>query len=186
MPMKLRVKFDEPLWLLKIREDQQAVATAAVAALREVAADAVQEGRQNIGAAGPGFRHAKWQSGLQYLTKDATEGGAPSLKAKAVIFHRYGIAGVFEHGATIQGKPLLWIPTTHGAPTASRSGKKLVSATVRGQPMLFDANDKDRHRKPLYIGVKSARIPKKFRIFEIVKKHVAGFAAIFAKHFRGK
>ena len=55
---------------------------------------------------------------------------------------------------------------------ASRSGKKLVSATVRGQPMLFDANDKDRDRKPLYIGVPSVRIPKKFRITEIVKKHV--------------
>jgi hypothetical protein len=183
--MKLRVKFDQPLWLLKIREDQQAVATAAVAALRETAANAVQEGRQNIGAAGPGFSRGKWQSGLQYLTKDATEVGAPSLKAKAIIFHKYGIAGVFEHGATIQGKPLLWIPTTPGGPTASRSGKKLVSATVRGKPMLFDANDRDPHRKPLYIGVKSARIPKKFRVIEIVKKHVKDFAAIFAKHFRG-
>ena len=93
---------------------------------------------------------------------------------------------MFEHGATIKGKPLLWIPTTRGAPTASRSGKKLVSATVRGKPMLFDANDKDRHRKPLYIGVKSVTIPKKFHIIEIVKKHVARFAAIFAKHFKGK
>lgn len=186
MPMKLKVKFDQPLWLLKIRKDQQAVATAAVAALRETAANAVQEGRQNIGAAGPGFTRAKWQSGLQYLTKDATKGGEPSLQAKAVIFHKYGIAGVFEHGAVIQGQPLLWIPTEHGAPTASRSGKKLVSATVHGRPMLFDANDKDRHRKPLYIGVKSVRIPKKFRVIEIVKKHVAGFAAIFAKHFRGQ
>ena len=125
-----------------------------------------------------------WQSGLQYLTKNATEGGEPSLQAKAIIFHKYGIAGVFEHGATIQGKPMLWIPTKHGAPTASRSGKKLVSATVRGQPMLFDANDKARDRKPLYIGVKSVRIPKKFRVIEIVKKHVKKFAALFHKHFK--
>jgi hypothetical protein len=184
MAPKLTVKFNQPLWLLNLLAGEQAIAPAAVAALRETAANAVQEGRQNIGAAGPGFRRAKWQSGLQYLTKDAKEGGEPSLQAKAVIFHKYGIAGVFEHGATIQGKPMLWIPTVHGAPTASRSGKKLVSATVRGQPMLFDANDRDPHRKPLYIGVKSTRIPKKFRIFEIVKKHVARFASIFAKHFK--
>jgi hypothetical protein len=184
MAAKIKVTVDTPRWLQMIRDKQRPVAMAAVAALRETAADAVQEGRQNIGAAGPGFTRAKWQSGLQYLTKDATEGGAPSLQAKALIFHKYGIAGVFEHGATIQGKPMLWIPTEHGAPTASRSGKKLVSATVRGQPMLFDANDKDRHRKPLYIGVPSVRIPKKFRITEIVKQHVAKIAQLFIKHFK--
>lgn len=184
MVTKFEVTIKQPNLLKLIREKQQAVAKAAVAALRETAADAVQEGRQNIGAAGPGFTRAKWQSGLQYLTKDATEGGEASLQAKAIIFHKYGIAGVFEHGATIQGKPLLWIPTEHGGPTASRSGKKLVSATVRGQPMLFDANDKDRHRKPLYIGVPSVHIPKKFQITEIIKKHVANFSALFIKYFK--
>jgi hypothetical protein len=182
--MKFKVDVDFAGWNKAFRDKEQVVATAAVEALRETAADAVQEGRQNIGAAGPGFRRAKWQSGLQYLTKDATEGGEPSLQAKAIIFHKYGIAGVFEHGATIQGKPMLWIPTEHGAPTASRSGKKLVSATVRGQPMLFDAADRDPHRKPLYIGVKSARIPKKFRITEIAKEHVKQFAQLFFKHIK--
>jgi hypothetical protein len=184
--MQFKVKVDQPAWLQLIRDKQRPVATAAVAALRETAANAVQEGRRNIGAAGPGFTRAKWQSGLQYLTKDATEGGESSLQAKATIFHKYGIAGVFEHGATIQGKPMLWIPTEHGAPTASRSGKKLVSATVRGKPMLFDANDKDRHRKPLYIGVPSVRIPKKFRITEIVKEHVRRFANLFHNHLKNK
>jgi hypothetical protein len=186
MPPRFTVNTNESAWLAMIRGKRQPFAAAAVAALRETAANAVQEGRRNIGAAGPGFRRAKWQSGLQYLTKNATKGGEPSPSAKAIIFHKYGIAGVFEHGATIQGKPMLWIPTEHGAPTASRSGKKLVSATVRGRPMLFDANDKDRDRKPLYIGVKSVRIPKKFRVIEIVKKHVAKFADLFRKHFKDK
>jgi|SRR6185436_18329196 len=181
---KLKVTVDTPAWLKMIRDKQRPVATAAVAALRDVAAESVQEGRSNIAAAGAGFTRAKWQSGLQYRTSGATEGGEPSLQAKAVIFHKYGIAGVFEHGATIQGKPMLWIPTTHGAPTASRSGKKLTSATVRGQPMLFDANDKSRDRKPLYIGVPSVRIPKKFRITEIVKENVAKIAQAFLRHFK--
>ena len=182
--VQIKVTVDQPKWLRMIRDKQRPVATAAVAALRETAANAVQEGRQNIGGAGPGFTRAKWQSGLQYRTKDAVEDGEPSLQAKAIIFHKYGIAGVFEHGATIQGKPMLWIPTKHGAPTASRSGKKLTSATVRGQPMLFDANDKDRDRKPLYIGVPSVRIPKKFRITEIVKEHVAKIAQAFIRNFK--
>jgi hypothetical protein len=111
-----------------------------------------------------------------------TAGGEPS----AIIFHKIGFAGVFEHGATIAGKPLLWIPTTPGGPPASRSGKKLTSATVRGKPMLFDANDRDRDRKPLYIGVPSVRIPKKWRITEIVKEHAAKIADLFLKYFKDK
>lgn len=180
--LKMKVKVDQPAWLKMIRDKQRPVATAAVAALRETAANAVQEGRSNI--AGAGKFGPKWQSGLQYRTVGAAEDGEPSLQAKAIIFHKVGFAGVFEYGATIQGQPLLWIPTTPGAPTASRSGKKLTSATVRGRPMLFDANDKDRDRKPLYIGVPSVRIPKKWRITEIVKQHAAQLGALFLKHFK--
>jgi hypothetical protein len=180
---KLKVTTDLPAWLKVIREKQRPVAEAAVAALRETAANAVQAGRKNI--AGAGRFGPSWLSGLQYRTTGATEGGLPSLQAKAIIFHRYGIAGVFEHGATIEGKPLLWIPTTRGAPSAKKSGKKLVSATVRGTPMLFDANDRNRQRRPLYIGVPQVRIRKIFRITEIVKEHVARIATLFAKHFKG-
>ena len=56
---------------------------------------------------------------------------------------------------------------------------------MRGQPMLFDARDPARDRKPLYIGVPSVRIPKKFRITEIVKENVAKIALVFIKHFKG-
>jgi hypothetical protein len=182
MAAKFKVKVDQPRWLEMIRDKQRPVATAAVAALRETAANAVQEGRGNI--AGAGKFGPKWQSGLQYRTLDAVDAGEPSLQAKAIIFHKFGFAGVFEHGATIAGKPLLWIPTTAGGPPASRSGKKLTSATVRGKPMLFDANDKDRNRKPLYIGVPSVRIEPRWRITEIVKEHAAKIAMLFIKHFK--
>jgi Family of unknown function (DUF6441) len=178
MPAQFKVTVDTPRWLQIVRDKQRPVTEAAVAALRETAADAVQEGRQNIAASGR--FGGRWQSGLQYRTFDAD-----SLQARAVIFHSVGAAGVFEHGATIAGKPLLWIPTTPGGPPASRSGKKLVSATVRGQPMLFDAGDRDRQRKPLYIGVPSVRIPKKWRITEIVKEHARQLGMLFLKHFKG-
>jgi hypothetical protein len=183
MPAKFKVTVNQPPWLKMIREKQRPVATAAVEALQEAASDSVIEGRANI--AGAGRFGPKWQSGLQYSLKDAEAGGEPSLQAKAIIFHRFGIAGIFEHGGTIEGHPLLWLPTTPGGPPASRSGKKLVSATVRGQPVLFDAGDRDRHRKPLYVGVKSVRIPKKFRIIEIVKEHARQLGMLFLKHFKG-
>lgn len=183
MALKFKVKAVPEEWIQTIRERQRSVSTAAVAALREAAGDAVEEGRDNI--AGSGSFGPKWQEGLRRRIVGAKEGGEPSLQAKAIIFHKSGLAGVFEHGATIQGRPLLWIPTTPGAPRASRSGKKLVSATVRGQPMLFDANDRDPHRKPLYIGVPSVRIPKKWRITEIVKEHAARLGELFIQHFKG-
>lgn len=172
--MKFEVTVDQSALSNLVRD--QSVAKAAVAALRETAANAVKEGRQNI--AGAGAFGPKWQQGLQYKI------AGDDLTAKAIIFHKIGFAGVFEHGATIQGKPLLWIPTKEGGPRASRSGKKLTSATVRGRPMLFDANDRNRDRKPLYIGVPSVRIPKKWRITEIVKQHAAKIAALFLKHFK--
>ena len=173
---------DQPAWLKMIRDKQRPVATAAVAALQDVAAQAVQEGRSNI--AGAGHFTGKWQSGLQFKLQDADAGGEPSLQAKALIFHSYGLASVFEFGAHIEGKPLLWIPTKPGAPRAGRSGKKLVSATVRGTPMLFDANDKDRKRKPLYIGVTSVHIPKTFNIIEIIKQNAAKLGEAFLNRFK--
>jgi len=179
---QFKVTVDQPRWLKMIRDKQRPVATAAVAALRDVAAASVQEGRSDIASAGR-FTGG-WLSRLQYRTSGATEAGEPSLQAKATVFHTIGLAGVFEHGATISGRPLLWIPTRRGAPPAGKSGKKLTSATVRGRPMLFDADDKDRQRKPLYIGVPSVRIPKKWHITEIVRANVAKIGMFFLRHFK--
>jgi hypothetical protein len=184
MPAKFKVKVANAAWLKTIRDKEHPVAAAAVAALRETASEAVDEGRKDIAAAGPGFRHAQWISGLRFRMLGATKGGEPSLDAKAIISHRYGIAGVFEYGATIHGKPLLWIPTRHGAPTPSKSGKKLVSATIRGKPMLFDASDHDPHRKPLYIGVPSVTIPKTFHITQIAEQHAAQIEQAFIENFK--
>src|SRR5262245_24857188 len=136
MPLKFKVNVDKKNWL-KLDREREPIAAAGVAALRETAANAVKEGRVNIASAGLGFQHAQWISGLKYRMKDATKGGEASTSPKAIVYHKYGIAGVFEHGATISGKPLLWIPTQHGAPSAKRSGKKLTSATINGTPVLF-------------------------------------------------
>jgi hypothetical protein len=174
--MKFVLNVDRSAWDSLVGDNQQALNKAAVAALRETAANAVKEGRSNI--AGAGRFGPRWQQGLQYRM---VKGDEPS----AIIFHKIGFAGVFEHGATIQGKPLLWIPTRHGAPPASKSGKKLTFATVGGTPLAFDADDKARDRKPLYIGVPEARIEPKWRIIEIVKEHAAQLAELFFRNFKG-
>jgi hypothetical protein len=184
MALGFRAKVDTPKWVKMIREKQYPVAEAAVAALRDVAAMSVQEGRADIAAAGPNFR-GNWQERLQYLTFDTKdETGGPSLKARAVIFHKYGIAGVFEYGATMHGRPLIWIPFIRGAPPINKSGKKLTFATVNGTPLAFDANDRDRHRKPLYHGAKQVTVPKTFHVTEIAKANWEKLGALFYAHLK--
>jgi hypothetical protein len=183
MSLAFKFVYDREAWKESIQEKHRPVATAAVAALEEAADTSVKEGRRDI--AGAGKFGPEWQTGLLYRMKDATDGGEPSLQAKAIVFHKRPLAGVFEYGVTISGKPLLWIPTTPGAPSAGKSGKRLVSATVHGQPMLFDAGDRDPKRKPLYVGVPSVRIEKKWHIVEIVKKNANRIGELFLKNFKG-
>src|SRR5215475_9504603 len=102
MVLRLRVEYNQAAWFKALIQKQGLVADAAEAALTELAALSVQEGRLNI--AGAGKFGPKWISGLQYRIRRPTKGDESSLQTKAVIFHRFGIAGVFEHGATIAGK----------------------------------------------------------------------------------
>jgi hypothetical protein len=180
---RFKVTVDQPAWLRMIRDKQRPVATAAVAALKDVAVEAVKQGRSNIRSTGR--LRGRWISGLKYRMIDETEADEPSLQAQAEIFHSLGIAGVFEFGATIQGKRLLWIPIKPGAPPIKRSGKQLTFAIVGGHHLAFDKDDRNRERKPLYIGVPSVRIAKRWRVIEIVKQvanQELGFA--FLKHFK--
>ena len=56
---------------------------------------------------------------------------------------------------------------------------------IGGKPLLFDARDKDRHRRPLYVGVPEVTIPKRFHIHEIVAKHLKDIGLLFIKYFKG-
>jgi hypothetical protein len=201
---KIKVTVYQPRWLELIRDKERPVAKAAVEALQEVATEAVAEGRSNIAASGHFTKG--WVTGLQYQLIDAEEAGEPSLQAKAEIYHTIGLAGVFEQGITIAGRPLLWIPTNpaYGNIPPRRYPKKLVSATVRGTPMLFEARIPLRgldpgarkrrwmlepvgvERRPIYIGVPSISIPKKWRIIEIVKQHASEFGTAFLHHFKAE
>jgi hypothetical protein len=179
MAVRVRIKVDAPKLSRMFLEKARPIATAAVAALKQVSEDAVDEGRADIGRAGPGFTRAKWQSGYKYRLKGATKNGVPSMDAISFFSHRYGLASVFQEGATIKGKPLMWIPTRKGTPAPGKSGKKLTFATVKGVPLAFDADDHNRRRKPLYIGVPRVVIPKKFHLNEIIEDNAEKIGAAF-------
>jgi len=186
MAVRVRIKVDAPKLSRMFLEKTRPIATAAVAALKQVSEDAVEEGRDDIGRAGPGFTHAKWQSGYKYRLKGATKNGVPSMEAISFFSHRYGLASVFQEGAKIEGHPLMWIPTSKTVARLGgshrktmRSDKKLTFATVNGVPLAFDAADHDRHRKPLYIGVPRVVIPKKFHLNEIIEQNAEKIGEAF-------
>jgi hypothetical protein len=77
---------------------------AATGAITDVAEIAKTQGRADIARAG---FSPKWQNALRanvYPKKGF------SADAAAWIFHRIPYAGVFEDGATIRGRPRMWIP----------------------------------------------------------------------------
>jgi len=184
MALRVRITTDKVKLSRAFLEKTRPIATAAVAALNKVSEDAVDEGRDDIGAAGPGFKHAKWQSGYKYRIKGATKNGVPSMEAISFFSHRYGLASVFQEGATIKGKPLMWIPTRKGTPPPGKSGKKLTFGTIKGVPLAFDAEDHNRKRKPLYIGVPRVVIPKKFHLNEIIEANAEKIGEAFLKEFK--
>jgi Family of unknown function (DUF6441) len=171
--LKFVFSADEALLKELLDAAEEEIAKAKEGAVRDAAAEAVKEGRANIASAG---FSARWRQGLRskfYPNK----GGDPA----AIVFHRIGFASVFERGATIGGKNYMWLPVTKNLPGGIRSprkyGKKLVSVNVAGKPpMLFDAQD--RKRGPLFFGVRTVTIRKRWdltSIFEDIKKRLAEF-----------
>lgn len=101
------------------------MATAATGAVREAAEDIKVEGRQDIAAAGFSGR---WQNALR--VEDYPKGKTVSMGAAALIHHKIPYAEVFESGAMIRGKPLLWLPLS--------STKKMLGRE-KMTPKLYEA-----------------------------------------------
>ena len=82
----------------------EAMERAAQAAIKAAGEQAKADGKANILSAGLGTRFANALRLNVYPKKGA------SLRAAALIYHKIPYAGVFEEGATIRGKPRLWLP----------------------------------------------------------------------------
>ena len=180
-----------------LNELQRPIARAATAAVREAGEIAKRTGRASIAAAG--FSR-KWQNALRVNVYPPQ---GDSLRPAAFLFHKIRYAGVFEEGAVIGGKPLLWLPLPNvplrrGHPMTpsqyARSVGPLVSVERPGRPpLLFPANRSKRgrrraaavaERKPLYVGLSSVAIVKRFDIKGAAQKAAAQLPALYAKHLR--
>lgn len=132
-----------------LRALNEPIAVAATGAIKDAAAQVKKEGRAAIAAGGFG---QKWQNALRV---DIYPAAGTSINAAARAKHNIPYAGVFETGATIFGKPLLWIPIS-GTPARisgqrftpktftaligplvsikTRNGRPLLAAPISGRP----------------------------------------------------
>lgn len=121
---------------------------AIIATFRQAAAMIQEGGRREIEAAGLGPR---WVRGFNVKV---TVPNGKELSPVLIGRHRIGYANVFERGATITGRPLLWIPL----PTAPKLGRRRLT------PRLYFQNIGPLHlikrpgRAPLLAG-DAVRVP---------------------------
>lgn len=129
---------------------------------KRVAEEIGIEGRDDI-AAGGNFSSARWQEGLQTKVSYVARADIRIRVTHSVFFWK-----VFEFGAKILGKPMLWIPLSFG------NSKGVRAREYPGQ--LFRVNRKGKNplllsdSGPQYVGVVSVTIPKKWHLREIVKR----------------
>lgn len=90
----------------KMRELETPIRTAGIAAVKEAGKLVKQQAEAAIAAAGLGSR---WKSGFKYRVY-TDQARNPNQIAAAFFYHRIGLFNVFEKGAQIKGKRLLWLP----------------------------------------------------------------------------
>lgn len=204
-----------------MREKYRPLAEAGQQTIEEIATRIKQKGRSHIAQAGFSKR---WQNALR---ADVYPKRKSSLNAAALVYHKIPYADVFETGATIRGKPRMWIPldTTPkkiGRERMSveafrqnigplkllnRAGKKpLLAAEMSATKAqirrgFFGKVTLDRLRKgagkietrtqgrmlvPLFVGVDSVTLRKRFSLTEVIEREADQIEAIFVEKVAAK
>jgi hypothetical protein len=134
------------------------------AAARKAADEILIQGRANMRAGGD-FGSNRWQQGLQARISFTSRTDMTIRVTHAVSYWR-----VFEYGAVIYGKPLLWIPLdfAHDAQGIRARDYPLPLFRVdrAGKAPLLLTRDGG----PKYFGKESVRIPKKWQLREVVRE----------------
>jgi hypothetical protein len=134
--------------------------------LNSVKQDIESEGRADIKAGG-NFSSPRWQEGFQAKVSYQSRSAINIRVTHSVSYWR-----VFEFGATIKGKPLLWIPLdfatdAKGLRARDYPGKLFRVERPGKAPLLMSDTG------PKYFGKESVTIPKKWHLRQVVR-NVAG------------
>jgi hypothetical protein len=160
--MKIEPPIDQQVKQL-LDEKAQQIKRSIKSAADTAAENILERGRADI--SGAGRFGARWTDGLTAPVTEEADGIVITVR-EAVPYWR-----VFEYGATIKGKPLLWIPLSfaveaQGVRASDFPGRLFrVDRKSGGAPLLLSADDK----QPKYFAKESVTIPKKFHLVEIIQ-----------------
>jgi hypothetical protein len=172
------IRFDGPPAAAQVGANlakyKQKIRRSVDAAANKLGNSIVQKGRADIASAGQFGQ--RWTQGL--TSEVANEGDARTVITirEAVPYWR-----VFQDGAIIHGKPLLWIPLSFAPEAQGVSAKDFpgrlfyVERKSGGAPLLLSADDGE----PKYSGHESVRIPKKFHLLEIITAESKTFGELY-------
>lgn len=180
--VNVRVYVDEtkvgPLFQRAVTRAGDRVRAAARDAAKDIASEIEAKGRADIQAAG-NFG-SRWTTGLH---ADVTEGGG---NIRVSVTEDVPYWRVFQFGATIHGKPMLWIPLSFAKDAqgvrARDYPKQLFRVNRQGKAPLLMTPGKP--AQPKYFGKESVTIPKKFHIVEIARAVAGRAREFYSKRFK--
>lgn len=150
---------------------------AAQSAARTCAATIIERGKADMRAGG-NFSSSRWQDGLQARISFTSRSEINIRITHAVFYWK-----VFEIGAVIKGKPLLWIPLSFAADAQGVRARDypgpLFRVDRRGKAPLLLSDD-----GPKYFGKESVTIPKKFHLREIAAEESRNLNVYYKEAFR--
>lgn len=158
----------------KVFGEKQTKAVQATA--MRVAQEIENEGRSNI-AKGGKFTSARWQDGFRAKVSFISR-----AELNIRVTHEVKYWRVFEFGAKILGKPMLWIPLSFGSgvgKSARDYGKPMFRVDRAGKaPLLLDDDG------PQYFGKESVTIPKKWDLRSIIKNVAAKMSQYYKEEMK--
>ncbi len=168
-----------PLFERVVTKNAARVRDAARGAAQDVADEIEAKGRADI--AGAGKFGSRWTEGLNATV---SEGGG---NIRINVTEDVPYWRVFEFGATIHGKPMLWIPLSFAADAkgvyARDYSKPLFRVDRKGgkAPLLMTPG---KPAQAKYFGKESVTIPKKFHIIEIAKTAAKQLKDFYTTRFK--
>lgn len=133
------------------------------AAAEHVRQDILEKGRADI-AAGGNFSSERWQQGFEVKKSYQSR-----TQIRLRVTHKVFYWRVFELGARIKGKPLLWIPLSFAADALGVMARNFPGGLFRvdrqgKSPLLLSRETGE----PKYFGRRSVRIKKKWHLRRVV------------------
>ncbi len=162
--------------LMRGREDE--IRPAALGAMEDLQSEILAKGRENIASAGNFGR--RWADGLKGEIKEPSQGNF-----ELDITHDVSYFMVHQKGALIKGKPLLAIPLSFAGVQPGLFARDYPGGLFRVDragkaPLLLSLVD----RQPKYFLKEQVRIPKRFRVLEIIRASSKKLTSFFLKRLK--